>query len=62
VNNLGVHLDSQLTMADHIAVVTRSGTQGSYNCDSSGRGQTIADAGGNEDTDTRIHQQSLRLL
>ena len=25
VNNLGVHLDSQLTMADHIAVVTRSG-------------------------------------
>jgi len=25
VNNLGIHLDSQLTMADHIAVVTRSG-------------------------------------
>jgi len=25
VYNLGVHLDSQLTVADHIAVVTRSG-------------------------------------
>jgi len=25
VNNLGIHLDSQLTMADHTAVVTRSG-------------------------------------
>ena len=35
VKNLGILIDSQLTMADHIAAVCRSGVF--FSCDNSGR-------------------------
>ena len=54
VKNLGVLIDSQLTMADHIAAVCQSRFFQLR--------QTVADTGCSKDIGTRLYQQSTRLL
>jgi len=72
VSNLGVLLDTQLTMADHIAAACRSGffqLRPVLRCYDNKllsylilAYQTVIDAGFNEDTGTCLHRQSPELL
>ena len=63
VSNLGVLLESQLTMADHIAAVCRSGFfQWFLPTATDQKYQTVIDAGCNEDTGARVYKQPPRLL